>query len=100
MTEQRDGFGGRGAELEAKATDTLIRYLDSDGRSKALMKQASVAAGALATASRNRQTSGARDALTFAMARSLTSNPAELADYIRATQPHNPIVPALPVGPG
>lgn len=91
-----DGFGGRSREIEARATDVLLRYLDSDGRSKALLNQAKVAAGALATASRNRQTAGARDALTFAMARSIAANPLELAEYIRVTQPHSALVAAIP----
>jgi hypothetical protein len=85
-----DGFGGRGGEIEKAAADVLLEYLRSDGRSKALTGKAKVAGSALSTAARNRATAGARAALDFAVARSLASDPKQLAEYVRITQPTFP----------
>jgi hypothetical protein len=55
-------------------------------------KYASVALGAWA---KFEQSSGARDALSFAMSRELASNPEELQRYVTVSMPHMPLVKAL-----
>lgn len=55
-------------------------------------KYASVALGAWA---KFEQSSGARDALAFAMSRELARNPEELERYVAISMPHMPLVKAL-----
>lgn len=87
-----DTFG----RLEHLAIEAISEFLESDGSDSSLLNRARVAQGTLGTISRNRQTESAREALSFQMAHSLTNDPAELARYIRISQPSAPIVKALP----
>ena len=91
-SEVTDKFG----HLEHLAVEAISEFLESDGGDPSLREKARVAQASLGTISRFRATESARDAMAFHMARTLTSDPGELAEYIRITQPNAAIVKALP----
>lgn len=85
--------------VEKAALEAVYRYLRNDKPDEELLTKARVAQSQFASIQRRRQSDGAREALYFGMARSMTDDPARLAEYIRVTSPGAPIVKALPPGP-
>lgn len=84
-------------DLLDKARQTLHQFFDkSDQRTSADIAMARIASGLLATHARERQASGAADALNFMMARELASDRAQLEKFLTAAMPAAPIVRALP----
>ena len=82
------------ADLERESAQSILQYLKSNDSN--MLKRAQVAQGTLGSLTRRRATDNARDALMFQMARSLTNDPVQLAEYIRVTQPHAPLLKAIP----
>jgi len=94
--EIADKFGN----LEHLAIESISEFLTSDGSDPSLREKARVAQASLGTISRYRATESARDALAFHMARTLTTDPDELARYIRITQPQSLMAKAIPAKVG
>jgi hypothetical protein len=86
------------ASAERTALRAVNAYLDSDGDNPSLLRRAQVAQSLFGSIQRRRATDNARDALTFAIARSITRDPTELARYIKITQPRSPLVDAISDG--
>lgn len=76
--------------LEKEAGSVTLRYLRTDDPS--LEKRVKVATTVLSAATRRQASAGARDALNFAISRSIARTPEEMAEYIRLTQPSFPEV--------
>lgn len=85
--------------VEKAALEAVYRYLRTDNPDEELLTKARVAQTQFGSIQRRRQSDGAREALYFGMARSMTDDPTKLAEYIRVTSPGAPIVRALPPGP-
>lgn len=85
--------------VEKASLEAVYRYLRNDNPDEELLTKARVAQSQFASIQRRRQSDGAREALYFGMARSMTDDPAKLAEYIRVTSPSARIVKALPPGP-
>jgi hypothetical protein len=83
-------------ELARLARRRVADFLKADDHTTMQIAEIRVATGVLATYARVKQTAGAREALTFMMARELAGDREQLADYIRATMPGAAIVKALP----
>ena len=83
--------------LVAKAIDALNDFFDNkDKRTSGDIAAARVASSLLATNSREKQAAGAADALSFMIARELSSDKAQLEKFLTAAMPSAPIVLALP----
>lgn len=78
--------------LEKEAGSVTLRYLRTDDPS--LEKRVKVATTVLSAATRRQASAGARDALNFAISRSIARTPEEMAEYIRLTQPSFPTLPS------
>jgi hypothetical protein len=82
--------------LVKKAITALDQFFDNGDHVELDIAKAKVATSILGAAARMEQAKGARDSLTFQMARSLTTNPEQLERYIRVAMPSAPLVRALP----
>jgi hypothetical protein len=87
-------------ELEGVAIHTIREYLTSEGSDPSMLAKAKIAQGTLGSVQSHFKTAMARRVLDFTMARSLTSDPTKLAEYIRLTQPASGIIQALPAPGG
>lgn len=83
--------------LRSASTRTLLTYFNGKDDSKEMQERAARAQAVLASVTRREATKNARDALTFAMVRSLSTDRAQLEKYINVTMPAHPIVKALPM---
>ena len=85
------------AALEHEAMRVLHEFLSTgDGANTSALAKAKVAQATLASVQSHNRSEVARNALGFEMARMLATNPDQLAEYTRITQPeHAPIQRAL-----
>lgn len=76
------------AQLESEAGKVLLRHLRTDDPS--LKERVKTATTIISASTRREATKGAREALHFAVARTVAQSPEQLAEYVRATQPSFP----------
>lgn len=82
--------------LADASIDVLKKFITSTGEiSDDELHRAKYASVALGAWAKFEQSSGARDALSFAMSRELARNPEELERYVSVSMPHMPLVKAL-----
>lgn len=74
--------------MEREAGSVVLRYLRTDDPQ--LEKRVKVATTVLSSSTRRQATTGARDALNYAISRSIARSPEELEEYVRLTQPSFP----------
>lgn len=99
MAKTNDSNFGVDDGLVAKAKANLHEFFDNrDKRTAADIATARVATSLLATNAREKQAAGAADALSFMIARELSSDKAQLERFLTAAMPAAPIVRALPKG--
>jgi hypothetical protein len=85
------------SDLLQKARETLHDFFDKKTQRTSLdISTARIATSLLATHARERQAAGAADALSFMIARELSSDKAQLEQFLTAAMPSAPIVKALP----
>lgn len=89
-------FEEKFAKLRDKAIDTVWQFLNSDGSDTGLHKLEQSARQALSNWTRNEATKSNREQTNLLTARSLAQSPEQLAEYVRLTMPHSPILKALP----
>lgn len=82
-------------EVATQALSYLHHYFSGIQHTDKEIKEAKIAVSVVSAYTRDKQTEGAREALQFMMARSLTSNKDELARYIKVALPSAPIRAAL-----
>ncbi len=85
--------------VEKASLELIYKTLRTEEPAQDLLERTRIGQAAFSAIQRRRQSDGAREALYFGMARSMTDDPEKLADYIRVTSPGAPIVKALPPGP-
>jgi hypothetical protein len=84
-------------DLVAKARATLNDFFDNRSKRTSLdVATARIATSLLATNAREKQAAGAADALSFMIARELSSDKSQLEKFLTAAMPSAPIVKALP----
>jgi hypothetical protein len=84
-------------KLAAKARKTLHAFFDNkEHRTSVDVATARIASSVLATNAREKQAAGAADALSFMIARELSSDKTQLEKFLTAALPNAPIVRALP----
>lgn len=82
--------------VEKASLELIYRVLHTDDADPSLLERTRIGQAAFSAIQRRRQSDGAREALHFAMARSITQDPEALATYIKITNPDSAIVKALP----
>lgn len=84
-------------ELVRKARTELHDFFDhKEKRTNGDIAAARIASSLLSTNAREKQTASATDALSFMMARELSSDKEQLEKFLTAAMPNAPIVRALP----
>lgn len=89
-------FEERFSQLRDKSIDIMWEYLTSDGSDKGLREREQSARQVLSNFTRHEATKSQREQTNLLTARSLAQNPEQLAEYVRLTMPHSPILKALP----
>lgn len=83
--------------LVEKAIGTLHEFFDNKAdRTSTDVATARIASSVLSTVARERQSAGAADALSFMMARELSSDKGQLEHFLSVAMPNAAIVKALP----
>ena len=84
-------------ELAGVARERLYEFFnDKSKRTSGDIAEARIASSLLSTQARVKQAAGAADALTFMIARELSSDRAQLESFLTAAMPHAPVLRALP----
>jgi hypothetical protein len=84
-------------DLVGKAIDSLHEFFDNKGqRTSNDIAAARVASSLLATNAREKQAAGARDALSFMIARELSTDKSQLENFLTAAMPNAAVLKALP----
>lgn len=92
----RQRRGEQLSELADASIKVLKKFIVGTGEvSNDELQRAKYASVALGAWAKFEQSSGARDALSFAMSRELARNPEELQRYVTVSMPHMPLVKAL-----
>lgn len=89
-------FEEKFAQLRDKAIEIEWEFLNSDGVDTSLQKREQSARQVLSNWTRNEATKSNREQTNLLTARSLAQSPEQLAEYVRLTMPHSPILKALP----
>jgi hypothetical protein len=92
MAEQRDDLD----EVRQGAIAALKQFFSKSETTNADVNRAKVAASALSSVTRWRQTENAQQALAFSMARELARDKQQLEEYVRVSMPTAAITRALP----
>lgn len=83
-------------ELRDYSIEVIWQFLHSDGKDAGLRALEQSARQALSNYTRSKATESNREQTNFLLARSLSENQQQLAEYIRITMPNSPILKALP----
>lgn len=89
-------FEEKFANLRDRAIDIEWEFLNSDGSDTGLRNREQSARQVLSNWTRHEATKSNREQTNLLTARSLAQNPEQLAEYVRLTMPHSPILKALP----
>ena len=98
MSDNKLSINDEMERVEKASLELIYKVLRTDSPDDGLLERTRIGQAAFSAIQRRRQSDGAREALHFAMARSITQDPEALATYIRVTNPDSAIVKALPGG--
>jgi len=85
-------------DLAGQARETLREFFNNrTGRTSMDIATARIASSVLSTFAREKQAAGAADALSFMIARELSTDKTQLEKFLTAAMPNAPIVRSLPV---